>query len=259
MQTFPCEHRVVCRKCFIRTIQVAVAQRSLPLRCVVCRTRILKLRHAGSAPGSAAVSVSAESPYHSSSAPPAAGHPPSFRTGGHDGAGFMVSGLQGGGVGTAHNRIRVVASLGKIAPCRPSSIAGGLHVGRKEAGKSSSSSASPSSSAQPSSFFVPDPPRVTLTGPRSSPVVRARQHPPHQHEASSSSSMMKGSSSPASRSTGSVTSTTRGDVIASSQVTAASKANATNNNNSNNSNNRNAHSSSSKRGRVFPFKPLFWR
>lgn len=48
MQTFPCEHKVVCRKCFIRTIQVAVAQRSLPLRCVVCRARILKLRHAAS-------------------------------------------------------------------------------------------------------------------------------------------------------------------------------------------------------------------
>ncbi|KAK7508655.1 hypothetical protein BaRGS_00000221 [Batillaria attramentaria] len=45
MQTFPCQHRVVCRKCFIRTIQVAISQRSLPLRCVVCRARILKLRH----------------------------------------------------------------------------------------------------------------------------------------------------------------------------------------------------------------------
>ncbi|XP_041367148.1 uncharacterized protein LOC121381846 isoform X2 [Gigantopelta aegis] len=44
MQTFPCRHKVVCRKCFIKTIQVAVSQRSLPLRCVVCRSRILKLR-----------------------------------------------------------------------------------------------------------------------------------------------------------------------------------------------------------------------
>ncbi|XP_052826334.1 uncharacterized protein LOC128248688 [Octopus bimaculoides] len=44
MQTFPCGHRVVCRKCFIKTIQVAVSQRCLPLRCVICRTRILKLR-----------------------------------------------------------------------------------------------------------------------------------------------------------------------------------------------------------------------
>ncbi|KAK3108148.1 hypothetical protein FSP39_002019, partial [Pinctada imbricata] len=44
MQTFPCSHKVVCRKCFIKTIQMAVSQRCLPLRCVVCRSRILKLR-----------------------------------------------------------------------------------------------------------------------------------------------------------------------------------------------------------------------
>ncbi|XP_074600946.1 uncharacterized protein LOC141854968 isoform X2 [Brevipalpus obovatus] len=44
MQTFPCGHRVVCRKCFVKTIQVAVSQRLLPLRCVVCRTKILRLR-----------------------------------------------------------------------------------------------------------------------------------------------------------------------------------------------------------------------
>jgi hypothetical protein len=44
MQTFPCAHRVVCRRCFVKTIQVAVSQRLLPLRCVVCRTKILKLK-----------------------------------------------------------------------------------------------------------------------------------------------------------------------------------------------------------------------
>lgn len=44
MQTFPCGHTVICRKCFIKTIQVAVSQRCLPLKCVICRTRILKLR-----------------------------------------------------------------------------------------------------------------------------------------------------------------------------------------------------------------------
>lgn len=47
MQTFPCGHRVVCRKCFVKTIQVAVSQRMLPLRCVVCRTRILRLNVPG--------------------------------------------------------------------------------------------------------------------------------------------------------------------------------------------------------------------
>ncbi|XP_052245694.1 uncharacterized protein LOC127854674 [Dreissena polymorpha] len=44
VQTFPCNHKVICRKCFIKTIQVAVSQRCLPLKCVICRTRIFKLR-----------------------------------------------------------------------------------------------------------------------------------------------------------------------------------------------------------------------
>ncbi|XP_059475586.1 arginine/serine-rich protein PNISR [Neocloeon triangulifer] len=44
MQTFPCGHRVVCRKCFVKTIQMAVSQRLLPLRCVICRSKILRLK-----------------------------------------------------------------------------------------------------------------------------------------------------------------------------------------------------------------------
>ena len=44
MQTFPCGYRVVCPKCFIKTIQVVVSRRRLPPRCVICRTQILKLR-----------------------------------------------------------------------------------------------------------------------------------------------------------------------------------------------------------------------
>lgn len=43
MQTSPCGHRVVCRRCFVKTIQSAVAQRMLPLRCVICRARITRL------------------------------------------------------------------------------------------------------------------------------------------------------------------------------------------------------------------------
>ena len=43
MQTLPCGHRVVCRKCFIRTIQSAIADHSLPLKCIVCRANVLKL------------------------------------------------------------------------------------------------------------------------------------------------------------------------------------------------------------------------
>ena len=34
MQTFPCAHQVVCRTCFVRTIQTTVAQKKLPLRYV---------------------------------------------------------------------------------------------------------------------------------------------------------------------------------------------------------------------------------
>ncbi|KAF6208662.1 hypothetical protein GE061_017120 [Apolygus lucorum] len=52
MQTSPCGHRVVCRKCFVKTIQMAVSQRLLPLRCVICRAKILRLKQSGGLPGS---------------------------------------------------------------------------------------------------------------------------------------------------------------------------------------------------------------
>lgn len=48
MTTFPCAHRVVCRKCFVKTIQMAVSQRLLPLRCVICRAKILHLKQGSS-------------------------------------------------------------------------------------------------------------------------------------------------------------------------------------------------------------------
>ncbi|GLH04829.1 Uncharacterized protein GBIM_10456, partial [Gryllus bimaculatus] len=53
MQTSPCGHRVVCRKCFVKTIQMAVSQRLLPLRCVICRAKILRLKqqHCGGGGG----------------------------------------------------------------------------------------------------------------------------------------------------------------------------------------------------------------
>ncbi|TRY79864.1 hypothetical protein TCAL_05129, partial [Tigriopus californicus] len=44
MQTFPCGHQVVCRTCFVRTIQATVAQKKLPLRCIWCSAKILKLQ-----------------------------------------------------------------------------------------------------------------------------------------------------------------------------------------------------------------------
>ncbi|EDV26779.1 hypothetical protein TrispH2_004764 [Trichoplax sp. H2] len=42
--TYPCGHNYLCRRCFIKTIQVAVAQRNLPLRCVMCRSVIETLK-----------------------------------------------------------------------------------------------------------------------------------------------------------------------------------------------------------------------
>lgn len=50
IQTYPCKHRVLCRRCFVRTLQVAVNDLNLPLKCVVCRARIQTLdrdRHEG--------------------------------------------------------------------------------------------------------------------------------------------------------------------------------------------------------------------
>ena len=43
MQTMPCSHVVLCRACFVRTIQSAVKQRQLPLTCVMCRQRIMRV------------------------------------------------------------------------------------------------------------------------------------------------------------------------------------------------------------------------
>jgi len=44
MQTLPCAHQVICRQCFVKTIQMAVAQKRLPLRCILCREKILKIK-----------------------------------------------------------------------------------------------------------------------------------------------------------------------------------------------------------------------
>nr|XP_023027519.1 uncharacterized protein LOC111515532 [Leptinotarsa decemlineata] len=52
MLTIPCGHQVVCRKCFVKTIKNAVAQRLLPLRCVICRSKVIRLK-SGDIPNSA--------------------------------------------------------------------------------------------------------------------------------------------------------------------------------------------------------------
>ena len=80
MQTLPCGHRVVCRKCFIRTIQSAIADHSLPLKCIVCRASVLKLGQCkvdqASSSSSSSVTGSRPSrrPVSSSVAPPRTPH-----------------------------------------------------------------------------------------------------------------------------------------------------------------------------------------
>lgn len=63
MQTAPCGHRVVCRKCFVKTIQMAVSQRLLPLRCVICRAKILRLKQTGPGSGSSSLIMPSTSGY----------------------------------------------------------------------------------------------------------------------------------------------------------------------------------------------------
>lgn len=60
MQTYPCGHKVVCRRCFVKTIQIALSQRTLPLCCVICRTKILRLKHTESS----RTSSSSVPPFH---------------------------------------------------------------------------------------------------------------------------------------------------------------------------------------------------
>lgn len=55
MRTLPCNHVILCRACFVRTIQSAVSQRHLPLTCVLCRQRVLKVSRVGISASSAQV------------------------------------------------------------------------------------------------------------------------------------------------------------------------------------------------------------
>ena len=50
MQTLQCGHRVLCLPCFVKTIQAAVAHRCVPLKCVICRSDVLKLKQPGNLP-----------------------------------------------------------------------------------------------------------------------------------------------------------------------------------------------------------------
>ena len=251
MQTFPCEHRVVCRKCFIRTIQVAVAQRSLPLRCVVCRTRILKLRHCS--PGSKAVSVNAESPFQSASAPRTK-HKLS-----HNGNGFVVNNNNNNNNNSAasnnnnnnnnnnttivnNNKIHAVTSLGKVSPCRPAV------QGNRKGMKPSSSS----------SLFAPEPPRVTLTKAAPShfsPLAKSSH--PNQRDASPSVTLASTTAKMTTTTTTATTTTSIRAAPATKQATPCKKGDVIVDPKLAISKGNNSHTS--RRGRVFPFRSLFSR
>ncbi|KAL8587027.1 hypothetical protein ACOMHN_023417 [Nucella lapillus] len=223
MQTFPCEHRVVCRKCFIRTIQVAVAQRALPLRCVVCRERILKLRH--SASGSKAVSVSTKYPFRSSSTPPVVDSLSPVSEG------FILNNNNNND-DIASSKSHGVSTLGKVAPCC-------TQDGVKDR-------KCPSSSA-----FIRDPPRVTLiktTARPFSPLGKAghvtrTETSPSPMTRSTPGKSAKTSVNARSLSAKLDTRNKQGDVIGEAPP-AASKG---------------SKSQPSRRGKMFHFKPLFWR
>ncbi len=45
MQVAPCGHQSQCRLCFVHNIQEAVASRQLPLRCLLCNAKIMRVKN----------------------------------------------------------------------------------------------------------------------------------------------------------------------------------------------------------------------
>ncbi|CAG0919764.1 unnamed protein product [Notodromas monacha] len=43
LETYPCRHAVLCKACFLKTIQVAIYRGILPLQCVLCRSEIYSI------------------------------------------------------------------------------------------------------------------------------------------------------------------------------------------------------------------------
>ncbi len=53
MQVSPCGHQALCRLCFVHNIQEAVANRDLPLKCLLCGSKIIRVKN-NSKPGQGA-------------------------------------------------------------------------------------------------------------------------------------------------------------------------------------------------------------
>ena len=45
MQVSPCGHQALCRLCFVHNIQEAVAGRDLPLKCLLCGSKIIRVKN----------------------------------------------------------------------------------------------------------------------------------------------------------------------------------------------------------------------
>ena len=45
MQVAPCGHQALCRLCFVHNIQEAVATRDLPLKCLMCGSKIIRVKN----------------------------------------------------------------------------------------------------------------------------------------------------------------------------------------------------------------------
>ena len=45
MQVSPCGHQSLCRLCFVHNIQEAVAARDLPLKCLLCGAKIIRVKN----------------------------------------------------------------------------------------------------------------------------------------------------------------------------------------------------------------------
>ena len=45
MQVSPCGHQSLCRLCFVHNIKEAVANRDLPLRCIICNAKIARVKN----------------------------------------------------------------------------------------------------------------------------------------------------------------------------------------------------------------------
>ena len=62
MQVAPCGHQSQCRLCFVHNIQEAVASRQLPLRCLLCNSKIMRVKNNSAGGGGSGKNSSEDQP-----------------------------------------------------------------------------------------------------------------------------------------------------------------------------------------------------